>query len=129
MLPNSQKKLRRKVEWILISAFVCLIAATAVWHALERPRSYFEYQFLDKLSKQRLDSLSRLDLKDLAPAMELVCDAHGYGGPLYLEKYGRTYPAVSDLQDGAWGTRFHRAKRRVHFGGRKLRNDWGVDLC
>lgn len=37
---------------------------------------------------------------------ELVCDSSGYGGPVYLQQYNRTYEPVGEMQDGAWGLIF-----------------------
>ncbi len=37
---------------------------------------------------------------------ELMCFSHPYDGPLYLERYGRTYPPAADSHDGTWGFLF-----------------------
>ncbi|MES2185537.1 MAG: hypothetical protein V4505_13370 [Pseudomonadota bacterium] len=48
-----------------------------------------------------------MDLGDLMPGeWEMACDAHGYSGDFIVEKYGRTYPSASDLEDSAWGLVF-----------------------
>jgi hypothetical protein len=89
------------------TVFFLLIAATALWHAAERPLSIYEYFFLSRLAEQQPKLRESLDLATLMLGdWELACDAHGYGGDFYLKKYDREYPAVGAMQDGSWGMIF-----------------------
>lgn len=95
------------VRIFLMLMLACLIVVAAVWHATERPSSGSEYRFLKRLSELPLSTQRHLDLAALMPGdWELVCDAHGYSGDFYLEKYGRKYPSVGEPQDGSWGLIF-----------------------
>ena len=93
------------VRTILMLVFSGLVFFAATWHGLGRPNSVSEYRFLARLSEQKVGE--RLDLGALMPGdWEMACDAHGYAGDFYLEKYGRKYPAVGEPDDGAWGLVF-----------------------
>lgn len=37
---------------------------------------------------------------------ETVCESNGYDEPLRLARYGKTFPNVGAMQDGAWGLLF-----------------------
>jgi hypothetical protein len=37
---------------------------------------------------------------------ELVCESHGYDGPLYLKRYNKIFEPVAPPQDGVWGLIF-----------------------
>lgn len=97
----------KKSEFVRAVFFCVAIAATAWWLA-GSPHSLAEARFLSALRERASDNT--LDLGRLMPGdWELACDAHGYGGDFRVERYGRTYPAVGQMQDGAWGIVFIRA--------------------
>jgi hypothetical protein len=77
------------------------------WRWLGYPISLDEAFFLRKLSSQVTSGAQELRLPDLMPGdWELVCESHGYDGPLYLKRYNKTFEPVAPPQDGVWGLIF-----------------------
>ncbi len=60
------------------------------------------------MTMQKINSgATELDFSELKEGnWEMVCNSSGYDGELHIKKYNRTYPAVGDAQDGAWGLLF-----------------------
>ncbi len=99
--------MKKSVLAVAVFSCVSLAGATAWWLA-GRPYSLAEARLLFAL-RAGADGPT-LDLGRLMPGeWELACDAHGFGGDFRVERYGRTYPAVGQMQDGAWGIVFIRA--------------------
>lgn len=98
--------MKKRVRTVAVFFCVSLACATAWWLA-GRPYSLAEARLLFALRAGAEGPT--LDLGRLMPGeWELACDAHGYGGDFRVERYGRTYPAVGQMQDGAWGIVFIR---------------------
>lgn len=77
----------------------------SAWGLLGMPSSLAEAIFLFRISAAA--GVRELDLAELMPGdWELVCESHGYDGPLRLDRYGRTYPPAAPPQDGVWGLVF-----------------------
>lgn len=86
---------------------VLAILAILGWTFLSLPTSLSEARFDYNLLQHAEQRSLRAPLSELMPGdWELVCNGHGYNGSFYLEKYQRIYPAVGDMQDGAWGLVF-----------------------
>ncbi|MFS2033462.1 hypothetical protein ACEN8I_05490 [Polaromonas sp. CT11-55] len=78
-----------------------------IWSHFGYPQSLVEARFLFKLKSVAAGDVQEVNLTELMPGdWETVCDSHGYYGPLYLEKYNKTFPATGAMQDGAWGLIF-----------------------
>ena len=91
----------------LLLGIIGLSALLLGWRWLGYPSSLDEASFYRKLSIEVASGAQTLNLASLMPGdWELVCGANGYGGDFHLNKYKRTYSAVGDLQDGAWGMVF-----------------------
>lgn len=98
---------RLKNSHRLLLGVAGLLALFFVWRGLGYPSSLGEAYFYRKLSSEVEAGAQELKLAALMPGdWELVCGANGYGGDFHLKKYNRTYSAVGDLQDGAWGMIF-----------------------
>ena len=98
------RKARRHPIFIGSLAIVGLALA---WHRLGYPDSFDEARFLHRLSVAKADDARTLDLAALMPGdWEMVCESHGYDGPRYIERYGRSYEPVGAAQDSAWGLIF-----------------------
>lgn len=79
-----------------------LVALAVIWLRMGAPYSLDEALFLYRLSVARVDDAAQIDLGKMMPGdWEMVCESHGYDGPLYLERYGRTYQPVGPAQDSA----------------------------
>lgn len=91
----------------LLLASTLVVMVVLAWDFLSLPTSLSEAQFDDRLMRHAEKRSPRVALAELMPGdWELVCDGHGYNGSFYLQQYKRTYPAVGDMQDGAWGLVF-----------------------
>ena len=92
------------MRWRHLWSMIALAAVLSVigwWKGW--PSSIAEARFRSRLAEQ--STQSSLDIAALMPGdWELVCDAHGYGGEVYVN--GKRYPPVGDMQDGAWGLLF-----------------------
>lgn len=89
----------------LFVAFVGLIFIILIWDWI--PTSVDEYHFINDVSKQLAAGKKELRLPDLMPGdWEMVCESHGYDGPLYLKQYNKTYSPVAPPQDAVWGLIF-----------------------
>lgn len=94
----------RKSFFLLAGCAVAVSAAIA-WNYAGAPTSIAEARFLNGFSKVRASE--RIDLAKLMPGdWELVCESHGYDGPMYLKKYNRTYEPVAAPDDATWGLIF-----------------------
>jgi hypothetical protein len=77
------------------------------WFMLGCPYSLDEAIFLRKLSSRVSSGDVSISLPKLMPGdWELVCESHGYGGPLYLKRYDKTFEPAAPPQDGVWGLIF-----------------------
>jgi hypothetical protein len=104
MLTAPDKSKRSRTS--LITASV-LLAAGVAWFFLGFPTSFYEALFLGKLSVSTKAGSGELKLSELMPGdWELVCESHGYDGPMYLKRYNKTFPPVAPPQDGVWGLIF-----------------------
>lgn len=84
-----------------------LVGLLVLWHRLGYPYSLDEARFLHRLSVAKANDARTLNLAELMPGdWEMVCESHGYDGPLYLARYGKTYAPVGPPQDAAWGLIF-----------------------
>jgi hypothetical protein len=91
----------------LLAISIVAAALGALWVSLGSPSSLGEARFLNRVASAIKNDTQELSLPELMPGnWELVCDSHGYDGPLYLKQYGRTYPPVAPPQDGVWGLLF-----------------------
>lgn len=104
MLTSPTKSERSRAS--LITASLLLVSGVA-WFVLGFPTSLGEALFLGRLSAKAKAGSGESKLSELMPGdWELVCDSHGYDGPLYLERYNKTYPPAAPPQDGVWGLIF-----------------------
>lgn len=93
-----------RISLVAIGALVCTVIA---WSVLGCPTSIDEAVFLRRVSSSASAGSQELKLAQLMPGdWELVCESHGYDGPLYLRRYERTYPPAAPSQDGVWGLIF-----------------------
>jgi hypothetical protein len=77
------------------------------WFMLGCPYSLDEAIFLRKLSARISSGDVSISLPELMPGdWELVCESHGYDGPLYLKRYDKTFEPAAPMQDGVWGLIF-----------------------
>lgn len=96
-----------KTSHKLLVAFGGFLALLFGWRWLGYPTSLDEASFLRKLSSQVTSGTQELRLSDLMPGdWELVCESHGYDGPLYLKRYNKIFEPVAPPQDGVWGLIF-----------------------
>lgn len=92
---------------ILLALAGLPIALFLGWRLLGYPYSLDEANFLHRASAQISSGANALNLAELMPGdWELVCESHGYEGPMYLERYDKTFEPVSRFQDAAWGLIF-----------------------
>jgi hypothetical protein len=99
--------MRSKIQLVV---FLLLVASLTVWWQLGTPQSWMEAKVTYRLLTLSPSDAKDLDITQLVEGdWTLVCDSHGYGGPQKIERFGRTYPAIGDAQDGAWGLLFIRA--------------------
>lgn len=90
--------------WLIAAALPGILL---LWHQLGYPYSFDEARFLYRLSLAKANNAQTLNLAELMPGdWEMVCESSGYDGPLYLERYGRTYEPVGRPQDSSWGLIF-----------------------
>ena len=90
--------------WLGVAA---LLGMLFIWHRLGYPYSFDEARFLYRLSEAKANNAQTRDLAELMPGdWEMVCESDGYDGPLYLERYGKTYEPVGRPQDASWGLIF-----------------------
>lgn len=95
--------LPRNYRTPLITTGVVIFVVT-VWRFFGYPTSFVEAIFLHKLSSSISAGSSELRLAELMPGdWELVCESHGYDGPLYLKRYNKTYTPAAPSQEGVWG--------------------------
>jgi hypothetical protein len=91
----------------LFGVIVVALALLFTWSKLGYPQSLAEARFLSKLKSAASKDVQHISLTELMPGdWETVCESHGYYGPLYVEKYDKTFPATGAMQDGAWGLIF-----------------------
>ncbi len=94
----------KRHHWIGAAAILGILL---IWHRLGDPYSFDEARFLYRLSLAKAQNAQTLNLAEMMPGdWEMVCESHGYDGPLYLERYGRTYAPVGPAQDSTWGMIF-----------------------
>ncbi|MDZ4073194.1 MAG: hypothetical protein U1E04_00420 [Hylemonella sp.] len=66
-----------------------------------------EMRFLRRLRAATSAGAADISLPELMHGdWELVCESHGYDGPLYLARYNKTFDPVAPSQDGVWGLIF-----------------------
>lgn len=84
----------------------CLLGI-GVWSIFGYATSFDEAIFLRRLSSKVSSGASEIRLPELMPGdWEVVCESHGYDGPLYLKSYNKTFDPVAPPQDGVWGLIF-----------------------
>lgn len=98
-------KAKRRSERL---TYVVVSMAGVLWGLAGFPGSIFEWNFVRNATNAiEGGDAQALSLAATAPGKwETVCGAGGYGGPIYVEKYKKTYQPVGDSQDGAWGLIF-----------------------
>jgi len=89
---------------VLFAAFGVVIF---LWDHFHLPTSVNETIFRHRLTEKASQNAPNIILSELMPGnWELICDSHGYDGPLYLKQYNKTYPPAAPPQDGVWGLIF-----------------------
>lgn len=102
----------RTFHVLAITAALLVVAATLVavallWAVFDLPDSYAEWRLRGELQAKAATGAELVVLSELVKEeWETVCFSHAYDGPLYLQRYGRTYPASDASSDGAWGLLF-----------------------
>lgn len=98
---------RAKTLLIPLIAIAALLGILAGWARLGYPTSLDEARLLRKLASSAANKSPSVRLAEFMPGeWERVCWSHPYDGPLYLERYGKTYPPVAPADDGTWGLIF-----------------------
>ncbi|MBI2726559.1 MAG: hypothetical protein HYX42_09960 [Polaromonas sp.] len=87
-----------------------LIVSLSVWIYFGSPTSVSEFTFMRRVAALKSTYPKAIELREMMPGdWEMVCDSHGYDGPLYIKKYNRTYEPAAPPSDGAWGLIFIRS--------------------
>ena len=77
------------------------------WKMVGFATSLDEAVFLRRLSAKVSSRSHEIQLSELMPGdWELVCESHGYDGPLYVKRYNKTFNPVAPAQDSVWGLIF-----------------------
>ncbi len=72
------------------------------------PGSWNELQLRSRFEARARNNVAQIRLAELAAwDWRTVCLAGGYGGPVYLPEYGRSYNG-GEMQDGVWNLLFVR---------------------
>jgi hypothetical protein len=96
-----------KKIFLILTGFTCFFVLIGIWLHFGAPTTLAEATFLSKVAA-RLGQ--PIELAELMPTdWEMVCESHGYDGPLYIKKYDKTYSPAAPSQDGVWGLIFIRA--------------------
>jgi len=99
--------LKTIMKIVVIFLLVALAIVGTLWDFSLLPTSLDEGLFRYRLSEKTIHGAQVINLSELMGGdWEVVCESHGYNGPLYLKKYGRTYPPAAPPQDGIWGLVF-----------------------
>jgi len=116
-----KRSARTFVTGLLLLAFV----STAIFWFIS---SLDETRFLNRLKTATASGAVEISLMKMMPGdWELVCESHGYDGPLYLERYKKTFYPVAPPQDGVWGLIFIARDGSYHSAAASCR-DTGVRL-
>ena len=96
------KNLRTRI--VLVGVVLLAIGG---WRLFGFATSLDEAIFLWRLSSKVSSAAVDIKLSELMPGdWELVCESHGYDGPLYLARYNKTFNPVAPAQDAVWGLIF-----------------------
>jgi hypothetical protein len=95
-----------KLPNLLVFFAACLFAIGG-WSMFGYATSFDEAVFLRRLSAEVSSGALEIKLLELMPGdWEVVCESHGYDGPLYLKRYNKTFDPVAPPQDAVWGLIF-----------------------
>jgi hypothetical protein len=96
-----------KKLFFILTGFILFFVLTGIWLYFGAPTSLAEATFLSKAAA-RLGQ--PIELAELMPTdWEMVCESHGYDGPLYIQKYNKIFSPAAPSQSGVWGLIFIRA--------------------
>jgi hypothetical protein len=95
-----------KLRKFLVFFGACLLAIWG-WSLFGYATSFDEAVFLRRLSGEVSAGSLEIKLPELMPGdWEIVCESHGYDGPIYLKRYNKTFDPVAPPQDAVWGLIF-----------------------
>lgn len=99
-------RMKKLFKWCLLIG-LAFLGFIIIWVVFDLPPYTSVGKFRKSLYTQVEANAPELKLADMMEGnWELACDSHGYGGPVRIAKYNRSYEPVGDADDKAWGMIF-----------------------